>query len=29
LGRNLHTLGRILINQERERRGLKALQLRA
>jgi hypothetical protein len=29
LGRNLHTLGRILINQERERRGLKALQLRS
>jgi len=29
LGRNLHTLGRILINQERERRGLEALQLRS
>lgn len=29
LGRNLHTLGRILINQERERRGFKALQLRS
>ena len=29
LGRNLHTLGRLLINQERERRGLKALQLRS
>ena len=29
LGRNLHTLGKILINQERERRGLKALQLRS
>lgn len=29
LGRNLHTLGRLLINQERERRGLKALQVRS
>jgi hypothetical protein len=29
LGRNLHTLGRILINQERQRRGLKVLQARS
>jgi hypothetical protein len=29
LGRNLHTLGRLLINQERERRGLKVLQVRS
>jgi hypothetical protein len=29
LGRNLHTLGRILINQERGRRGLKVLQTRS
>jgi hypothetical protein len=29
LGRNLHTLGRILINQERERRGLKVLEARS
>lgn len=29
LGRNLHTLGRLLINQERERRGLKTLPVRS
>ena len=29
LGRNLHTLGKILINQEREQRGLKVLQNRS
>jgi hypothetical protein len=29
LGRNLHTLGRLLINQERERKGLKALEVRS
>jgi hypothetical protein len=29
LGRNLHTLGRLLINQERQQRGLKVLQARS